>query len=113
VGERGTVLRTVTGGGTWQPQTALGVNFQQTMYAVQFIDNSRGWIVGSMGLILHTADSGVSWNLQLVRGQTIAPVLGRAVELSDEVCRVADVSTCPVRNHDGDESVIWTAFGLL
>ena len=28
-------------------------------------DDRRGWIVGSMGLILHTADGGASWHMQL------------------------------------------------
>jgi photosystem II stability/assembly factor-like uncharacterized protein len=66
VGEEGTILHTVDGGGVWRRQES-GV--RDTLTDVDFLDAERGWVVGferehGTAVVLWTADSGESWNEQ-------------------------------------------------
>jgi photosystem II stability/assembly factor-like uncharacterized protein len=54
-GLAGVVLRTDTGGSTWEPQTA---NSQFGLRGVFFVDERRGWVVGDNGIIRHTSSGG-------------------------------------------------------
>lgn len=67
VGDRGLILATENGGRSWAVQ---GNRSQSILYAVEFIDESRGWAVGgeieplttrSRAVIMQTSDSGKSW----------------------------------------------------
>ncbi|MGY4494298.1 WD40/YVTN/BNR-like repeat-containing protein [Pseudomonas sp. TE3610] len=62
VGERGTVLLSDNNGTSWR-QAPVPVSTSLT--AVQFIDGQRGWAVGHGGVVLHSADGGEHWQLQL------------------------------------------------
>ena len=62
VGQRGHVLVSRDGGGTWK-QSPVPVSSDLT--AVYFVDGKRGWAVGHDGVVLHSEDGGESWQLQL------------------------------------------------
>jgi photosystem II stability/assembly factor-like uncharacterized protein len=76
------VLHSPDGGQTWQ----LFRTEQTTpIRGLAFIDEYRGWAVGSLGTILHTRDGGQSWRVQHSGGSRVA-LLGifsaaRAAEL--------------------------------
>ncbi len=53
-------LRTSDGGRNWISIKQRG----PVLYSVDFINAAIGWAVGASGLIYHTSDGGVSWNLQ-------------------------------------------------
>jgi len=69
VGERGHILLSYDQGHTWQP--AKQVNTTVTLTAVHF-NNEQGWAVGHDGIILHSQDGGLHWQLhyQLADNQT-------------------------------------------
>lgn len=56
-----TVLATSDGGESWWEQAAPSA---QALYAVQFVDERLGWIVGNHGVVLHTVDGGAIWQVQ-------------------------------------------------
>ncbi len=66
------VLHSSDAGQTWQTrqtgQTA-------PLWSIQFLDEYRGWAVGSLGTILHTRDGGQSWRPQRCGGKRVA-ILG-------------------------------------
>lgn len=74
VGERGIVLLSDDDGRTWQ-QAQVPVSV--TLTAVQFVDSRMGWAVGHLGVVLHTADAGLTWALQL-DGQRAAALAAKA-----------------------------------
>lgn len=55
------VMRTEDGGETWQ---RIIVPSKQELYHLDFVNSSRGWIVGDKGLILATNDGGLNWQAQ-------------------------------------------------
>lgn len=55
------VMRTDDGGETW---TRILVPSKTELYHLDFVNSSRGWIVGDKGLILVTYDGGVNWQIQ-------------------------------------------------
>ncbi len=55
------LMRTDDGGETW---TRILVPSKTELYHLDFVDSSRGWIVGDKGLILVTYDGGVNWQIQ-------------------------------------------------
>ena len=70
--DRATYLKTTNGGESWESgyiQPSLeGVGADATLalvdpifYAVQFLDENSGWIVGEFGKIHHTTDGGQHW----------------------------------------------------
>lgn len=63
VGERGIVLLSDDGGGTWR-QAAL-VPVAATLTAVRFASAREGWAVGHLGVVLHSEDHGETWQRQL------------------------------------------------
>ena len=62
VGQRGHVVVSSDGGATWK-QAQVPVS--SDLVAVYFVDAKQGWAVGHDGVILHTADGGEYWELQL------------------------------------------------
>ncbi|WP_020683526.1 WD40/YVTN/BNR-like repeat-containing protein [Marinobacterium rhizophilum] len=62
VGEQGVVLLSDDQGERWR-QGAVPVSVLLT--AVHFVDAQQGWAVGHDGTVLHSADGGASWSLQL------------------------------------------------
>ncbi|MTV41087.1 glycosyl hydrolase [Duganella radicis] len=61
-GERGIILLSDDAGVNWRQ---ANVPVQTSLTALRFTDQQRGWAVGHLGTIVHTADGGVSWSLQL------------------------------------------------
>lgn len=55
------VMLTEDGGKTWR---RILVPFKDELYHLDFADDSRGWIVGDMGMILTTYDGGRNWQIQ-------------------------------------------------
>jgi len=71
VGEFGTILISRDGGMTWQLQQCPDLGTEDddagwekprpALYSIVFADRLRGWIVGMDGVILHSADGGMTW----------------------------------------------------
>jgi len=76
VGQRGHVLTSTDRGATWK-QSPVPVSSDLT--AVYFVDGRNGWAVGHDGVILHTANGGDTWELQL-SGRTANDQLIAAME---------------------------------
>jgi photosystem II stability/assembly factor-like uncharacterized protein len=58
VGERGHVLKSTDGGGTWTQQPTPT---RASLTAVTFADPQHGWAVGHDEVILRTTDGGATW----------------------------------------------------
>ncbi len=73
----GFILHTNNNGQEWTIQASpevfkIGINAygpQRTLMDVDFLNNQEGWAVGSKGVVLHTVDGGMSWNIE-VQGMT-------------------------------------------
>jgi photosystem II stability/assembly factor-like uncharacterized protein len=63
------VLHSPDGGQSWQ---LFRTGQAAPLRGLTFIDESRGWAVGSMGTILHTRDGGKSWRVQRSGGSRVA-----------------------------------------
>jgi photosystem II stability/assembly factor-like uncharacterized protein len=55
------VMRTNNGGENW---SRVVVPSKKELFHLDFVNGSRGWIVGDDGLILETEDSGLNWQTQ-------------------------------------------------
>jgi photosystem II stability/assembly factor-like uncharacterized protein len=55
------VMRTKDGGETW---SRVAVPSKKELFHLDFVNDSRGWIVGDDGLILTTFDGGTNWQTQ-------------------------------------------------
>jgi photosystem II stability/assembly factor-like uncharacterized protein len=62
VGLRGMIITSEDEGKTW---TQSKVPVQSDLLAVQFPTDTDGWAVGHDGVVLHTADAGVTWDKQI------------------------------------------------
>lgn len=62
VGQRGHILYSDDNGRSWQ-QARVPVS--SDLVAVSFPTPVQGWAVGHDGIVLHTADSGANWTIQL------------------------------------------------
>ncbi|MCB0807387.1 MAG: T9SS type A sorting domain-containing protein [Bacteroidales bacterium] len=60
VGEEGTLLKSSDAGLNWT-QVALG-GLEESLYDIEFINESVGYIVGQAGLMLKTNDGGSGWS---------------------------------------------------
>ncbi|MBN1498222.1 MAG: YihY/virulence factor BrkB family protein [Spirochaetes bacterium] len=63
-GSRGTILTTADGGKTWEQSLldeAKRHNRPENIYCAFFIDESRIWLTGGDGLLLHSDDGGLKW----------------------------------------------------
>lgn len=78
VGPRGHVVTSDDGGATW---TQAQVPVSTDLTAVHFIDANHGWAVGHDGVVLHSADGGKSWRLEL-DGRKANDLLVTAMERS-------------------------------
>ncbi|RAO76244.1 glycosyl hydrolase [Dyella jiangningensis] len=62
VGQRGHIVTSDDNGASWQ-QAKVPVS--SDLVAVSFPTPQQGWTVGHDGVVLHTADGGATWSLQL------------------------------------------------
>ncbi|HVO23419.1 MAG TPA: YCF48-related protein [Candidatus Margulisiibacteriota bacterium] len=60
IGAAGEVVRLDTPGGEWQ-RAKLGMEVVTWLRGMSWLDRDNGWIVGGLGLILHTKDGGKTW----------------------------------------------------
>jgi len=90
VGDRGTIIRSNTGGVTW---TSVPLEATEDLFSVDFVTTELGWIVGARGIILHTDDGGETWHMQ--RANTLSwledvrftdPQHGIAVDQAERFC---------------------------
>ena len=66
---RGVIVYSADAGRTWQLQAS---RVDGDIEAVHFVDANVGWAVGKLnGVILHTTNGGVGWNLQFVIGPDV------------------------------------------
>lgn len=72
-GQRGHILFSDDEGKTW---TQAVVPVSSDLTTVFFVDARQGWAAGHEGVILHTADGGATWQLQL-DGQQAAQLILR------------------------------------
>ncbi len=63
------VVHSGDGGKTWQ---SYRTEQSAPLRGLWFIDEYRGWAVGSLGTILHTRDGGQSWRMQRAGGTRVA-----------------------------------------
>lgn len=61
-GERGHIIFSDNGGDSW---TQGEVPVRVTLTGVDFGTETHGWAVGHSGVILHSADAGATWDLQM------------------------------------------------
>jgi photosystem II stability/assembly factor-like uncharacterized protein len=94
VGQRGHILYSDDGGQHWlQAQVPVSSD----LVAVYFATPSQGWAVGHDGVVLHSSDTGVTWDRQL-DGRQVGPMVlayyqqQLAVQPANEalIARVAD-----------------------
>jgi photosystem II stability/assembly factor-like uncharacterized protein len=62
VGEHGIVIYSDNNGRNWR-QAAVPVNV--TLTSVEFATPQEGWAAGALGVILHTTNGGLTWQLQM------------------------------------------------
>jgi photosystem II stability/assembly factor-like uncharacterized protein len=60
-GGYGTVMKTSDGGLNW---TILNTGTTEELTGIMFVDTLTGWTISDGGKIFHTADAGITWNLQ-------------------------------------------------
>ncbi|MGH8459044.1 MAG: WD40/YVTN/BNR-like repeat-containing protein, partial [Nevskiales bacterium] len=72
VGDRGNILLSSDGNNWTQAISPTNV----TLTAVAFADASNGWAVGHDAVILHTTDSGKTWQLQNFQPELNKPLFG-------------------------------------
>lgn len=77
VGERGIVQLSDDSGATWRQ---VGTPVSVTLTAVHFPAPLLGWAVGHAGVILHTADAGEHWTVQLDGRAAAAAAVKQAAE---------------------------------
>lgn len=80
VGERGHILKSEDAK-NWQQ---LPSPVQSTLTAVTFVDDKIGWIVGHDSVILHTQDSGNTWQIQQYLPEQEKPLMDVAFRNAQE-----------------------------
>jgi len=61
VGDKGTILHSVTSGVTWNAVTTPAT---ESLFGVSFVSEAKGWVVGARGAIWFTEDGGSTWHFQ-------------------------------------------------
>jgi photosystem II stability/assembly factor-like uncharacterized protein len=76
VGQNGSIAHTVDGGQSWGEQQASLILFSRDPFAkptdfvaLRFVDESRGWVVGSGG-VCRTVDGGKTWTVKEIEGSS-------------------------------------------
>jgi photosystem II stability/assembly factor-like uncharacterized protein len=80
VGERGHILRAES----LQNWQQMPVPSQSTLTAVTFVNSLLGWAVGHNGIILHSSDGGLSWEIQQFLPHIQKPLLDVAFVSENE-----------------------------
>jgi len=94
--EFGGIYRSRDGGSSWTPAEPIPDEFYPQ--ASLFADNTRGWVAGLRGTILHTRDGGLTWTREST--DTQAP-LYTLQAIGERVVATGDHGTVIVRGTDG------------
>jgi photosystem II stability/assembly factor-like uncharacterized protein len=78
VGYDGTLAHSTDGGATWQPQS-LGIDTEEMLSDVFFLNKDVGWLVGVYGPLYKTSDGGATWLPQGGPGMSV-----RAITFADQ-----------------------------
>jgi photosystem II stability/assembly factor-like uncharacterized protein len=101
-GMRGHILYSDDEGRTW---TQAAVPVSVTLTALSFPTPQQGWAVGHSGVVLHTADGGQSWELQLDGRRSAVDIVafyeGLAQAGDEAAARLAQ--ELPINWQDGPE----------
>ncbi|HEX8459227.1 MAG TPA: YCF48-related protein [Pyrinomonadaceae bacterium] len=94
------ILYTKDGGETWtkQHETTVG------LFDIKFVSDQVGWAVGSSGTVLHTSDSGVTWERQ-VSGTTA--LLAGLATINTNTAWIAGANGTMLFTENGGKT--WTA----
>jgi len=84
VGERGLVLLSDDDGRSWRQARTVPVSVALTQ--VRFVSDKLGWAVGHSGVVLHSADGGDTWQVQLdgVKAAALIAEAARAAAASGD-----------------------------
>jgi photosystem II stability/assembly factor-like uncharacterized protein len=69
---------------------------------ISFVNQNAGWIVGTMGTILHTTNAGATW-VSEISPDTVLPLYG-VYALSDSDCWAVGADTLIIRTTNGGET---------
>lgn len=69
VGDYGTVLLSDDNGHSWRQAARMPT--RETLTAVSFVDDHRGWVVGHGGIVLATLDGGENWEQLYSAGKDV------------------------------------------
>lgn len=92
------VMRTDNGGESW---SRIIVPSKLELFHLDFVNGSRGWIVGDKGLILKTGDGGMNWGVQ--NSRTDKTLYNVDFRNEDEGCAVGSRGTI-LRTENGGAS---------
>jgi len=98
VGHLGTVLRTADSGETWERCDA-GLDRENVVLDVLFLNASEGFIVGAYGLLRHTLDGGNTWEKSTPQSEQYH--LNRLVRSPDGALLLAGEAGTLLRSTDG------------
>ena len=89
VGQRGHIVYSDDGGKSWQ-QAKVPVS--SDLVAVAFPSQQQGWAVGHDGVVLHTADGGITWIKQLdgIGAGKLMQSFYAGTDAADEASRIAN-----------------------
>jgi photosystem II stability/assembly factor-like uncharacterized protein len=82
-GERGLVMLSDDSGQTWK-QARVPVSV--TLNALRFRNEREGWAVGNMGVVLHTADGGATWE-RLLDGRAAAQLALQSAQAAHDAAK--------------------------
>jgi len=80
VGEKGTILRSEDGGLTWKVQSAKVSDpagggerpLDTHLFGVSAVGPNEAWLVGDLGVVLHTTDAGATWQSRTIPVEAFA-----------------------------------------
>lgn len=108
VGERGIVVSSEDHGASWR-QSALPLS--STLTGVHFPTPRHGWAVGHDGVILHSADGGLTWVKQHDGNATNAMMLAAATEREKQARAANDANAIQQASHALEDAKAATKFG--
>ncbi|RQP23703.1 WD40/YVTN/BNR-like repeat-containing protein [Piscinibacter terrae] len=108
VGERGIVVGSDDRGASWT-QSVLPLS--STLTGVHFPTAQHGWAVGHDGVILHSADGGLTWVKQLDGNMTNTMLLAAATEREKQANAANDANAIKQAAHALEDAKAAAKFG--